>query len=190
LSQMRIFQRECNNDIFNLLSSSIFMMYVGAASPLQCQRSFLFQQSTVLIYSFSSQGFYALRWMDQASPSKVKRPVRSRMQGQVGPTESTVCLLLVCCHLLICGERLHWVASRLSDCIKSIRQKCQHKFELLHINDAIEDLSKKPRPKYLRIKKYRGHSKPNIFAIHISKCSQIFITPNPPPGGFFIAQIS
>ena len=35
-----------------------------------------------------------------------------------------------------------------------------------HVDDAIRGLSKKPIPASLRLKKYKGHSNPDVYAIH------------------------
>ncbi|MBS0496108.1 MAG: hypothetical protein JSR51_00455 [Proteobacteria bacterium] len=37
-----------------------------------------------------------------------------------------------------------------------------------HTEDAIRDLLKKPIPKSLRLKKYKGHSNPSVYAIHVT----------------------
>ncbi|PXX14759.1 hypothetical protein C8R27_11343 [Nitrosomonas ureae] len=36
------------------------------------------------------------------------------------------------------------------------------------VNKVLEDLLKKPMPGNIHIKKYNGHSNPNIYAIHVT----------------------
>ena len=37
-----------------------------------------------------------------------------------------------------------------------------------HVDAAIKDLLKNPKPKSLRLKKYNGHSNPYVYAIHVT----------------------